>query len=92
MKEFSLCHKQKFLNIFLQFDVVNFLYFKHLILQNAQFKISKVHDIGLQIYRDQKIRVFDKDSTIPFTSLSEQTEKFANIHKNHFHEKFAIKN
>ena len=37
----------------------------YLIYQNSKFEISKVFDIGWQIYKDKKIKVFGKDS-IPF--------------------------
>ena len=50
----SLCHN-------LRFSYPISLY---QILQNSQFEISKVYDIGLQRFRDQKIRICDKDSIL----------------------------
>ena len=40
------------------FDISNLCYVME---QNLQFEISKVYDIGIQRYRDQKIRVCGKD-------------------------------
>ena len=44
------------------FDILSLDY---LILDNLNFETSKVHDIGLQRYKDYKIRVGGKNS-VPF--------------------------
>ena len=71
-KELSLCNKtQIFSSLFPMFAswwhkifIFKLRFFENLL--NLQFEISKVYDNGLQIYRDQKIRVCGKDS-IPLT-------------------------
>ena len=63
--ELSLCHKLKFSHphIFETYSyslrTFNSLYY--LISQNSWFKISWVYVIGMQRYREEKIRICDKD-------------------------------
>ena len=57
--ELSICHKLKFSNpyIFVTFNISNLDF---LIYLKSWFKIIKVYNIGLQRYRDKKIRVVAK--------------------------------